>query len=446
MKSIDKIYMIGAGAVWTGLMEIFNKEKLYRDCIFVVIEPKKKGDVIKEFMNGRNYTFVNVAMTRQNCARLLKDCDEKTFVINLSVDVDSIMILKEVKKRNAFYIDTSLEMYEDHTEDIPIENITEYKEFEKNNLYHQNELAFKVMKGSRKTRVISGGMNPFLINQFAKKGLRLYAKSQGKSVVKGNYGKCAYDLGLKKILVVEYDSQKFKVKATPELGVSDWSYRGLESEALDLVMVSLNNDAKKRLEKDGVKLIKPTEGDPDTHVRFINTRGMDSMTESIALDYNGKPFNFSGYNLPHAEIITMSSFFKYRGDAPTIFYVYRMADEAIRSLDFVRENAYKPLKNEYVVMGKDILPMGFDSIGALLEFENGDKFWGGTILSIEDTRKMGFKSGPTVIQVAASVNATIKWQLENSMKGLNNAETISHKFIFKHAKKYLGKIYFKKIN
>ncbi|NCX04228.1 MAG: hypothetical protein EBW68_00390 [Actinobacteria bacterium] len=446
MKSPKIIYMIGFGAVAYGLCEIFIKEKLYKTSKFIIIEPKDKGKELSETLGkgGYKHFFLNIALTKENCDDLLTICDKDTLIINVSVDVDSVMILKKAKECGSLYIDTSLEQYDDHTA-IPVNKITNYKQFEKNNLFHQNELAINLLKDDKTTRVISCGMNPFLVNQFVKKALRIVAKEKGIDIdkIKGDYAKVGNLLGLNKILITEYDTQQFKVKSTPTKFVNDWSSRGLMEESLDNVMMSLSNEDKEKLIKQGHNLIAPTE--KPSHIRFLNKRGMDMKHESTCLDFDGNPFQYEGYLIPHAETITLSDFFTYDNDAPTIFYVYRMSEEAIKGLDFIRKNDYEMLDDEHVVMGNEIEPKGWDSVGILLHFKNGERFWAGTVLSIEQTREMGFKSGPTVIQVAASLNACIKWELLNPKSGVNNAETIHHKFIFKHADKYLGNIFFKKL-
>ncbi len=446
MKAPKIIYIIGFGAVAYGLSEIFIKEKLYKISKFIIIEPKNKGKEILETLGkgGYKHFFLNIALTKENCDELLTLCDKETLIINVSVNVDSVMILKKAKECGSLYIDTSLEQYDDHTA-IPVNKITKYSQFEKDNLFHQNEMAIKLLKDDKTTRVISCGMNPFLVNQFVKKALRIVAKEKGIDIddMKGDYAKAGHLLGLNKILITEYDTQKFKVKSTPNKFVNDWSAVGLMEEALDNVMMSLSNEDKEKLIKQRHNLIAPTE--KPSHIRFLNKRGMDMKHESTCLDFEGNPFQYEGYLIPHAETITLSEFFTYDNDAPTIFYVYRMSEEAINGLDFMRENDYQMLQDEHVVMGNEIETNGWDSVGILLHFKNGDRFWAGTVLSIDQVRKMGFKSGPTVIQVAASLNACIKWQLLNPNKGVNNAETIHHKFIFQHADKYLGNIFFKKL-
>jgi len=440
---IDKIYFIGCGAVGYCLLEIFKKEKAFYNCFITIIEPKDIED-IDYVMENRNYSHIKKHLSRSNYKKLLSNLDNKSYIINVSVNVDSIMLLEYAKQCKAFYIDTSLEQYQDFVK-LPVDKITKYEQFKQNNLYHQNLVAEDLLKNSKKTRIVSGGMNPGFINEYAKKALKEYAKLKGKRLIKGNYAKLGYELGLTEIQVVEYDTQKLKIHSTPNKFVSTWSAIGFQEEASDLVMLSLNNDDIENMEQAGYKLIKPTEGKKDTHIRFIAERGMNMTRQSIAIDDKGKPFKYTGYLIPHAEIITMSEFFQYKGNSPSIMYIYRPCDEGVKGLNYFRENNYKILEEEHVVRNKDIIS-GWDSIGALLHFKNGDKYIGATICGKKDADKLGFKSGATTMQVGGFMYGAIKWALLNPNKGLNNAETIPHKFIFKHAVKYMGKSIFKLIN
>lgn len=439
---IDKIYFIGCGGVGYCLLEILKYEKLFYNCFITIIEPKEIED-IDYVMENRNYKHIKKSVSRDNYKKLLTGLDNNSFIINVSVNVDSIMLLEYTKQCKAFYIDTSLEQYQDFVK-LPVDKITKYQQFKKNNLYHQNLIAEELLKNSKKTRIVSGGMNPGFINEYAKKALKEYAKLKGKRLIKGNYAKLGYELGLTEIQVVEYDSQKLKIHSTPKKFVSTWSAIGFQEEASDLVMLSLSNEDIQNMENEGYNLIKPTEGDKDTHIRFIAERGMNMTRQSIVLDDKGKPFKYTGYLIPHAEIITMSEFFKYRGDVPSVMYIYRPCDEGIKGLNYFRENNYNILEEEKVVRNKDVIS-GYDSIGALLHFKNGDRYIGATICGKKDVDKLGFKSGATTMQVGGFMYAAIKWALLNPNKGLNNAETIPHKFIFKYASKYIGKSVFKMI-
>ena len=369
---------------------------------------------------------------------------EKTFVINVSINVDSIMLIKYCVEKRSLYIDTSLEQYDDFIAEKNLENITKYKQFEKNNLYHQNKRAFEAQKDSKITRLISMGMNPGCISQFVKMALIKYAEEKNISINtkkdgKIDYAKMGYDLGLYEIQVVEYDSQKFKIKSTKNKFVNSWSPIGLQLEASDLVMLSLNNKDKEALEKMGYKLIKG-----GGNIYFIPKRGMDIKRKSFTLDEKGNKFQYSGFLIPHAEIVSLSEFFEYKNESPTISYIYSPPIEAQKGLDFFSENNYKILHEFHTVRNKDVIS-GFDSIGALLHFKNGDKFGGWTVLGKQDVNKMNLMSGATTIQVASYMLPCILWAIKNTSKGINNSETIPFQEVMQFASEFLGKIYFKHI-
>ena len=444
---MKKLFFVGCGGVGFCLLEVLKLEKLFKASKFVIIEPRAIPD-LDYVMEGKNYVHIKEFMTEDNHRFLLQGLDHESFLVNVSVDVDSIMLLKLCVEKNAHYIDTSIEQYQNYIRIKP-EEIERYSQFKKNNLFHQNYLAFQVAGKSKKTRFVSSGENPGFVSQYVKRGLIEYAKSRGKKLQNENWGKLGYELGLKEIQVVEYDNQKLKVKATPTKFINTWSGVGLQDEGSDLVMLSLNNQHKGDMKRENYKLIKPTEV-KDTHVRFISERGMNMTRESLCLDEKGDVFKYEGMLIPHAEIISLSEFFKYKppgtkqSDAPTVMYIYRPCDEAIKSLEHFKNNEYKVLPDYQVVRRKDVIS-GCDSIGALLVFENGDKFIGSTICSVEDCDKLGLLSGPTCLQVAAYMMGCIRFAMNHKNYGLNNSETIPHKEIFKYAEKYMGKSIFKKI-
>ena len=441
---IDQFYFIGCGAVGFCLLEIMKFEKLFYNCIFVIIEPREIKN-LKEVMKDREYIHIKTHLTRENIENVMSCVDTHTFIVNVSVNVDSPMLLKFAKERGSHYIDTSLEQYDEFVH-VRVEDITRYDQFRKNNLYHQNLEAERIIGNDKVTRAISSGMNPGMINELTKKALKRYAKSKGYSLdnFKGDYGKLGHDLGLTEIQVVEFDTQKLKVKSDKNTFVNTWSSIGFQEEASDLVMLSLNNKDIEELTKAGMKLIKPDEGPKNTHIRFVNRRGMDVVRKSQFIDDKGKMHDYQGMLIPHAEIISMSEFFGYKNDAPTISYIYRPCDEALVGLYYFQKNDYEILPKDKVVRLNEVED-GYDSIGALLKFKNGDQYIGATVCSTDDCKKFGIMSGPTTLQVVAFMLPVIKWTIDNPKKGLNNAETIPHSYILNEGEKYLGKLFFKSV-
>ncbi len=434
----DKIYHIGFGAVATTLLEVFNLEKKFYNVPFVIIEPK---DIKTDLFKDRKYIHIKKYLTKENVNELLKDIDDKTLVIDLTVEVDSLMIIKKTIETMSFYINTSIENWANYTNK---KQSLKYDDFKQDTLYYRNRQVEELLKGTKRTRILNMGFNPGAIQEFSKIGLKIYAKKKGKQLIKGNYAKLGYDLGLKSIHIVEYDSQKTDIKPTKNKFINTWSCNGFQSEALDYVMLSLNKEDEKILDQK-FKLIKPTD-DPTTRIRFIPIRGMDMIKPDYTIDNKGKILKYDeGYLIPHAEILTMSNFFNYKGNSPTILYCYRCCDAAIKSLKKVVINDFKPLPNYYVLQNKDI-DEGFDSIGSSMAFENGDRIWYGSVLDIETTRKLGFKYGqPTTVQVAGTLYGAILYMLKNPKEGYLEPEEIKSKFIMKYSKKYYGKIFYRKI-
>ena len=106
-------------------------------------------------MEGRHYTHIKDAMSQENYKALLAPITSKTFVINVSVSVDSIEVMRFAGDRGSWYIDTSIEQYENNNS-VPTHEITKYSQFKLNTLYHQQQRAENIMKKSNKTRLTSG--------------------------------------------------------------------------------------------------------------------------------------------------------------------------------------------------------------------------------------------------------------------------------------------------
>ena len=124
---IDQFYFIGCGAVGFCLLEIMKFEKLFYNCIFVIIEPREIKN-LKEVMKDREYIHIKTHLTRENIENVMSCVDTHTFIVNVSVNVDSPMLLKFAKERGSHYIDTSLEQYDEFVH-VRVEDITRYDQF-----------------------------------------------------------------------------------------------------------------------------------------------------------------------------------------------------------------------------------------------------------------------------------------------------------------------------
>ena len=141
---LNKFYWVGYGSIAKTLLELFNLENnLYFDIPNVIIDPLPPKHT--ELFKGRNVQYIQKALTRNNYRQLLDGVDDKTLIIDLSVNVDTIMLLKFCKERGCYYINTSIENYEDDEKKPSNKKLT-YADIKDDTLYHR--VPFNILSAS----------------------------------------------------------------------------------------------------------------------------------------------------------------------------------------------------------------------------------------------------------------------------------------------------------
>ena len=87
----------------------------------------------------------------------------------------------------------------------------------------------------------------------------------------------------------------------------------------------------------------------------------------------------------------------------------------------------------------DEITKGEDILGALLMGHKFNSWWTGSILGIEEARKLLPGQNATTIQVALGVTSAVMWMIENPHKGVCLPDDLPHEYVLKIAKPYLGK-------
>jgi homospermidine synthase len=123
---------------------------------------------------------------------------------------------------------------------------------------------------------------------------------------------------------------------------------------------------------------------------------------------------------------------------PTVHYAYMPCHETLSSLVELRARNYE-MEPKIRIMSDDITE-GDDILGALVMGHQYTSWWTGTILSIEETRKLVPHQNATTLQVAISVVAAAMWMMKNPRKGVCFPDDLPHEFILGIAEPYLGKL------
>jgi homospermidine synthase len=152
----------------------------------------------------------------------------------------------------------------------------------------------------------------------------------------------------------------------------------------------------------------------------------------------------AGMVIRHGEAFSISEFLTVAdddGDAiyrPTVHYAYLPCDCAVASLDELREQNYE-MHPSWRIM-KDEIVHGYDELGVLLMGHDYRSWWTGTILDIEEARRLLPGQNATTMQVAASVLGAVQWMLRNPHSGVLLPDALPHQEILEVARPYLGKV------
>jgi homospermidine synthase len=106
--------------------------------------------------------------------------------------------------------------------------------------------------------------------------------------------------------------------------------------------------------------------------------------------------------------------------------------DELREQDFVMHEKWRIMRDEIVC--------GYDELGVLLMGHDFQSWWCGTILDIDEARRLVPGQNATTLQVAASVLAAVVWMIENPRRGVLLPDQLPHEEIMAVARPYLGKV------
>src|SRR5262245_3461702 len=170
--------------------------------------------------------FIKQALTRENFKRILDPLVGRgDFLLNLSVDVSSIALIKLCNEKGALYLDTCIEPwpggYTDPT--VPPSKRSNYA-------LREEALALRDSKLPGPTAVLTHGANPGLVSHLVKQALLNIAGDTGvdpgRPETREAWGKLAHKLGVKVIHIAERDTQVAMQPKEPGEFVNTWSVDG----------------------------------------------------------------------------------------------------------------------------------------------------------------------------------------------------------------------------
>jgi len=439
MEFNNKVLMIGFGSVGRCALPILLKHiDIPYKKITVVDFADKRKDLAPWIRKGVKYSQERI--TPINVYKILsKYVAAGGLVVDLSWNIDSLDMLSWCHDNKVLYVNTSIEEWD------PYANIEKKTPFEKSLYFKHMELRSMISKwAGSTTAVLDHGANPGLISHFTKKGLidiarkavrdkttsRYEAKNLEHLVSEKRFAHLAMALGVKVIHVSERDTQvSHKPKLVDEF-VGTWSIEGLREEGTSPAELGWGTH-----EKELPPLATIPDYGPKNQI-FLSQMGINTWVRSW-IPYQ----EIVGMVIRHGEAFTISDRLTVwkRGKAayrPTVHYAYMPCDETLSSLHELRCRNYE-LQSAFRILGDEVAG-GADSLGALIMGHKYNSWWTGSVLSIDESRRLVPHQNATTVQVAIGVVSAAMWGIENPARGVCVPDDLPHEHILKVAKPYLG--------
>jgi homospermidine synthase len=378
--------------------------------------------------------FIKEPLTRENFRRILEPLVGRgDFVLNVSVEVSSIALVKYCWERGAMYLDTCIEPWAGGYTDpgVPAAKRTNYA-------LREEALALRPGNARAPTAVVTHGANPGLVSHLVKQALLNVAADTGVEAgapaSKDDWSKLAQALGVRVIHIAERDTQVSPVRKKLNEFVNTWSVDGFVGEGAQPCELGWGSH-ERNFPRDGrrhdfgcgaaIWLAQPGAA---TRVRT----------------WTPKAGHIHGFAITHGESISIADYLSVRDGGqvvyrPTVHYAYHPCDDAVLSMhEFVGRNYV--LQDSKRILMDEISPGGIDELGVLLAGHKKNAYWYGSQLSVDEARRLAPFNNATSLQVTVSCLAGMIWAMENPNRGLVEPDEMDYQRVLEICRPYLGPV------
>ena len=425
-----RLLIVGFGSIGQGVLPLILRHVgIPADRITIMTAEDAGSTEAAEF----GVRFVKQPITRDNYRRVLDPLVGRgDFLLNLSVDVSSIALIKLCAEKGALYLDTCIEPWAGGYTDPTVSPSKR-----SNYALREEALALREQFPRGPTAVLTHGANPGLVSHLVKQALLNLAADTGVDAgvpaTRQAWAALAQQLGVKVIHIAERDTQVSNVPKRLNEFVNTWSVDGFVGEGAQPAELGWGTHEKnwprdgKRHEfgrQSAIYLLQPGAG---TRVRTWTPRaGM-----------------FHGFLITHSEAISIPDYLTVRdGDKvmyrPTAHYAYHPCDAAVLSVhEFAGRNWQ--VQDHKRIMNTELVD-GIDELGVLLAGHKKNAYWYGSQLSIHEARKLAPYNSATSLQVCVSVLAGLVWAIENPNAGVVEPDEMDYRRILEICTPYLGPV------
>jgi homospermidine synthase len=425
-----RILIIGFGSIGQGVLPLILRHIGIPPERLTIVTAEDKG---RPEAAEYGIQFIRERLTRESYRRVLEPLlNRGDFLLNVSVEVSSVALIKLCWEKGAIYLDTCIEPWPGGYTDpnVPAAGRTNYA-------LREGALALRAGNAGAPTAVLTHGANPGLVSHLLKQALLNIAADIGTPAselhCRADWADLARRLGVKVIHVAERDVQVSAVPKQVGEFVNTWSIDGFVGEGS-----------------------QPCELGWGTHERHFPHDGRQHDFGSRAAIYLMQPGagtrvrtwtpkagHFHGFCITHGESISIADYLtvQEKGQVvyrPTVHYAYHPCDAAVMSIHELAGRNYVQQERQRILM--DEISSGIDELGVLLAGHGKNAYWYGSQLAIEEARQLVPHNNATSLQVTSAVLAGMIWAMENPQAGLIEPEDMNFRRVLEVCRPYLGPV------
>jgi homospermidine synthase len=425
-----RIVMLGFGSIGQGVLPLLPRHfGIKPGRIKIVKTSEDTSGIAAEFGVEVIATPLNEGNYETVLEPLLSEGD---FLLNLSVDVASLALIRFCRKRGAFYLDTCNEPWPGRY-DNPELSLSQRSNYS----LREEALAYRLDKRSGPTAVLTQGANPGLVSALAKQALLNMAADTKLEAERPTcyeeWAQLAQRLAIKVIHIAERDTQISKQRKERDEFVNTWSVEGFVDEGLQPAELGWGSH-ERHWPADARR-----HGFGSDAAIFLERPGIATRVRS----WTPLEGPYHGFLVTHAEAISIADHLTLRENGqityrPTVHYAYHPCDDAVLSLHEVAGKNWK-LQHRHRIM-RDEIEAGMDELGVLFMGNPKGAYWFGSRLSIGQARELAPYNTATSLQVVAGILGGMVWALRNPDAGLVEPDDLDHETVLEIATPYLGEV------
>jgi homospermidine synthase len=426
--------MLGFGSIGQGVLPLILRHiAIPAERITIVTAEPRGREVAAEY----GILFIEQAATRENFVELLSPMlGRGDFLLNLSVDVSSVELMKLCQQLDVLYLDTVVEPWAGGYTDPALTPSQR-----SNYAMREEAIALREMARGGPTSITAHGANPGLVSHFVKQALLDIARDTGAPIAnpppaadRAAWAAIAEGLGVKVIHIAERDTQVGSFPKKPGEFVNTWSVDGFVGEGCQPAELGWGTH-EKVLPPDGRR-----HGFGCDAAIYLMRPGASTRVRT----WTPLEGPFHGFLITHNESISLADYFTARNAdgsvryRPTAHYAYHPCDDAVLSVHELAGKTWE-MQPEKRLMTDEIV-RGMDELGVLLMGHAKGAYWYGSRLTIEEARRVAPHNNATSLQVTAAVLAGVIWAMENPRRGVVESDEMDHARILEICAPYLGEV------